>query len=355
MAPARRCRRRTGSPCCRWRAGTVRPTAARPISCDGAGDGSQRAGVDWCGARQRRCVPTVAPTRTSWSSTRPPSTRSLRCGGLLDPEQVAGLQLTHSGRWSRPDGDTAAAHCVPASVARSAGGSRGTTRCSPTTNSTSWPTEYVAAAVLAQQAGFDFVDVKHCHGYLLHELLSAYDREGRYGGDLAGRTEFLRVVVAGIRERAPGLAIGVRLSAFDLVPYIAGDGGVGSSRVDRAVPVRLRGRWNRARDRSHRDPCAARPVRRSRHRTGQHHRGQPVLQPAHPAPGLLPAVGRLPAARGPAGRGRSAARRHRRAHVGASRPHDRRVGLLVPAGLVGPRRPGGGRRRAVRRWSASAG
>ena len=81
--------------------------------------------------------------------------------------------------------------------------------------------------MLAQQAGFDFVDVKHCHGYLLHELLSAYEREGRYGGDLAGRTEFLSVVVAGIRERAPGLAIGVRLSAFDLVPYIAGEGGVG--------------------------------------------------------------------------------------------------------------------------------
>ena len=51
--------------------------------------------------------------------------------------------------------------------------------------------QYVEAAVLAHQAGFDFVDVKHCHGYLLHELLSAYDRPGRYGGDLAGRTAFL--------------------------------------------------------------------------------------------------------------------------------------------------------------------
>ena len=75
--------------------------------------------------------------------------------------------------------------------------------------------QYVDAAVLAQQAGFDFVDVKHCHGYLLHELLSAHDRPGRYGGDLDGRTHFLRSVVAGIRERAPEsrdrrAAVGVR-------------------------------------------------------------------------------------------------------------------------------------------------
>ena len=58
---------------------------------------------------------------------------------------------------------------------------------------------FVDAAVLASQAGFDFVDIKHCHGYLLHELLTGYDRPGRYGGDLAGRTLFLRTVVEGIR------------------------------------------------------------------------------------------------------------------------------------------------------------
>ena len=87
--------------------------------------------------------------------------------------------------------------------------------------------DYVNAAVLAGQAGFGFVDVKHCHGYLLHELLTGYDRAGRYGGDLLGRTRFLRTVVAGIRARAPGLAIAVRLSGFDTVPFVPGDGGVG--------------------------------------------------------------------------------------------------------------------------------
>ena len=71
----------------------------------------------------------------------------------------------------------------------------------------------------AQELGFDFVDVKHCHGYLGHEFLSAHTREGRYGGSFENRTRFLRDVVTGIRSAAPGLHIGVRLSAFDAVPF----------------------------------------------------------------------------------------------------------------------------------------
>lgn len=146
--------------------------------------------------------------------------------GLLDPAQVAGMQLTHSGRWSRPDGTpaprTAAAH--PILDARL--GIDGSAAFSDD-ELDELAEQYVDAAVLAEQAGFDFVDVKHCHGYLLHELLGAVDRPGRYGGDLEGRTRFLRTVVAGIRERAPGLAVAVRLSMFDLLPYTAGPGGVG--------------------------------------------------------------------------------------------------------------------------------
>ena len=75
------------------------------------------------------------------------------------------------------------------------------------------------AARIAQEIGFDFVDVKHCHGYLGHEFLSAHTREGDYGGNFANRTRFLREVVEGVRSSAPGLEIGVRLSAFDLVPF----------------------------------------------------------------------------------------------------------------------------------------
>ena len=69
------------------------------------------------------------------------------------------------------------------------------------------------AAKIAQGAGADFVDIKHCHGYLLHEFLSAHTRPGNYGGSFENRTRILREIVAGIRAEAPGLEVGVRLSA----------------------------------------------------------------------------------------------------------------------------------------------
>jgi NADPH2 dehydrogenase len=75
------------------------------------------------------------------------------------------------------------------------------------------------SARIAREVGYDFVDVKHCHGYLGHEFLSAHTREGDYGGGFANRTRFLREVVEGIRSIAPGLEISVRLSAFDTVPF----------------------------------------------------------------------------------------------------------------------------------------
>lgn len=78
---------------------------------------------------------------------------------------------------------------------------------------------FCRAARIARQIGFDFVDVKHCHGYLGHEFLSAHTRDGDYGGPFENRTRFLRQVVEGIRAEAPGLEIGVRLSAFDSVPF----------------------------------------------------------------------------------------------------------------------------------------
>jgi 2,4-dienoyl-CoA reductase-like NADH-dependent reductase (Old Yellow Enzyme family) len=79
--------------------------------------------------------------------------------------------------------------------------------------------DYVAAARVAAEIGADFVDIKHCHGYLLHELLAAHTRPGLYGGSLENRTRLLREIVAGIRAEIPKLQIGVRLSAFDLVPF----------------------------------------------------------------------------------------------------------------------------------------
>jgi 2,4-dienoyl-CoA reductase-like NADH-dependent reductase (Old Yellow Enzyme family) len=87
--------------------------------------------------------------------------------------------------------------------------------------------DFIHAAALARQAGFDFVDIKHCHGYLLHEFLSAVNRPGKYGGSLENRTRIAREVITGIQTRVPGLKIGVRLSLFDMIPFSPGADRVG--------------------------------------------------------------------------------------------------------------------------------
>jgi NADPH2 dehydrogenase len=87
--------------------------------------------------------------------------------------------------------------------------------------------DFVAAAQRAYRAGFAFVDIKHCHGYFGHELLSAVDRPGQYGGSFENRTRFVREIVAGIRATTPQLQIGVRLSAFDFIPFRPNEVGVG--------------------------------------------------------------------------------------------------------------------------------
>ena len=78
---------------------------------------------------------------------------------------------------------------------------------------------YIAAAKIAREVGADFVDIKHCHGYLLHEFLSAFTRPGKYGGSFENRTRILRDIIAGIRASGNPIEIGVRLSAFDFVPF----------------------------------------------------------------------------------------------------------------------------------------
>ncbi len=138
---------------------------------------------------------------------------------------VVGLQLTHSGRWCRPDGKPMplVAHRHPVLDERIPADAVLLTD----EQLDDLVETFAAAAALAAHAGFHFVDVKHCHGYLLHELLAAVDRPGRYGGDLDRRTGFLRRCVTRIREAAPDLAIGVRLSAYDFVPFVAGPDGTG--------------------------------------------------------------------------------------------------------------------------------
>jgi NADPH2 dehydrogenase len=106
--------------------------------------------------------------------------------------------------------------------------------------------DFHRAAAAAWKLGFDFVDIKHCHGYLAHEILSAHTREGGYGGSFENRTRFLREVVHGVSSVAPGLRIGVRLSAFDTVPFRPNQAPA-NGKTKRGVPEGLEGllpyRW----------------------------------------------------------------------------------------------------------------
>ena len=142
-----------------------------------------------------------------------------RFGHNADGDLYVGLQLTHSGRYARPD-----VYDRPAPIAactnpildrRFPGG----VRIVEDAELDRLVDDFVAAARLARDAGFSFVDVKACHGYLGHELLGARTRSGPYGGALENRTRFMRRVIEGIRAGVSGLEIAVRLSVFDTVPY----------------------------------------------------------------------------------------------------------------------------------------
>ena len=142
---------------------------------------------------------------------------------------VVGLQLTHSGRFAKPNSQTKLEPRIlyhhPLLDRRY--GTAPDYPCLTDAEIEGIIEDFVEAAVRARDAGFTFVDIKHCHGYLGHEFLSARTRPGRYGGPFGNRVRFLREVVAGIRRDAPGLLIGVRLSAFDLVPFKMGPDGRG--------------------------------------------------------------------------------------------------------------------------------
>lgn len=154
-----------------------------------------------------------------------------------DDGLVVGLQLTHSGRWSRPTGASRprVAYHHPVLDDRVA---RDDIVLLSDDDLDALAGTYVDAAALAAAAGFEFVDVKHCHGYLLHELLSAVDRPGAYGGTFEHRSAFLRRVVDGIRARVPDLAVGVRLSAYDVVPFEPDADGVGVPVADPVATAR---------------------------------------------------------------------------------------------------------------------
>lgn len=156
---------------------------------------------------------------------------------------IVGLQLTHSGRWS---------HRAPVVAQRAPAidAVRGAD-AEPIDDAALERLEdaFAEAAALARDAGFDFVDIKQCHTYLLNELLGSHTREGAYGGTFERRTRFVRNVFAKVAARAPGIALATRLNMYDGVPFRRDGGG--------ASPVEIDGPYRHAWGTSADDPLAA--------------------------------------------------------------------------------------------------
>jgi len=144
-----------------------------------------------------------------------------------DADLVVGLQLTHSGRYSyqRP---LIAFHdplLDPRTFVDKARGQFVTGDYPILSDDYLKQLEdhYVAAARLAFDIGFDFVDVKQCHRYLLSELLAARTRPGPYGGSLENRTRFVSNVIGKIRNAVPRAVVCSRVNVYDGVPYRRND------------------------------------------------------------------------------------------------------------------------------------
>lgn len=158
---------------------------------------------------------------------------------------VIGLQLTHSGRFCRPNDH----HRLAPRIAFHHPLLDAKFGIDPDDDSVLLTDDdlyrlmddYVSAATLAAGAGFAFVDLKCCHGYLGHELLGAHTRPGPFGGAFENRTRFIRELIARVRDAVPGLHVGIRLSAFDLVPFEDDAETRTARRKGRGVPMRFNG------------------------------------------------------------------------------------------------------------------
>ncbi len=134
---------------------------------------------------------------------------------------VIGFQLTHSGRFCKPNGKTVYEPRVAFRHPILDPKFKVTSDAQVFTDDEieRLIQDYIRAAQIAWDVGADFVDLKHCHGYLLHEFLGAHTRPGKFGGSFENRTRILRDIVAGIRASGNKIEFGVRLSTFDKVPH----------------------------------------------------------------------------------------------------------------------------------------
>lgn len=142
------------------------------------------------------------------------------------------LQATHSGRYSKPNGTPA-----PIIAYRNAVYEKGKEdleyHIMTDEACDALPEMYAKTARLAAKAGFDGVDVKCCHGYLLNEFLSAYQRPGKYGGSFENRTRLYFNCLDAVKNALPDtMLVTTRLSAYDGFPYPFGFGASAQADID---------------------------------------------------------------------------------------------------------------------------
>lgn len=136
------------------------------------------------------------------------------------------LQMTHSGRYSKPTGvpEPVIGYHDPYLDARA--GVMPDQAVITDEQLEALQEDYVRVALLAKEAGFDGVDVKSCHRYLLSELLAGFTREGsRYGGSYENRARFLLETMAKVKAAVgDDFILACRLNVFDAHPYPYGWG-----------------------------------------------------------------------------------------------------------------------------------
>ncbi len=147
-------------------------------------------------------------------------------------EPVIIVQLTHSGRFSKPNGKP-----EPIVAYRNELWEKGKEN-QPYVIATddyckTIPEKYYVAAKLAEEVGFDGIDVKCCHGYLFNEFLSAKEREGIYGGSLENRTRLYFECIDAVKKAvSKDVFVTTRLNACDCFPYPYGYGVDENNNID---------------------------------------------------------------------------------------------------------------------------